>query len=80
MSLTGLAAQAPPARADCVYAEFYISRQDADPLWVVGEHDPCLTDTPWSWGLLLPGDVTKTGLPSGAPNGYHHDVRIPLPV
>lgn len=80
IGIAALIAQPVAASADCVYAEFYVTRQDAPPVWVVGENDPCLTETPWSWGLLLPGDVTKSGLPSGSPNGYHRDIRIPLPV
>ena len=79
VSLVGIGG-APPARADCVYAEFYVSREGDTPIWVIGENDPCITSTPWTWGAGGPGDTTQSGLPQGTPNGYYLDIRIPLPV
>lgn len=76
----GLGPGAAPASAECVYAEFYVTRANDTPIWVVGENDPCLYPTPWTWGILLPGDSTQGGLPDGTPNGYHRDIRVPLPV
>ena len=79
-SLVGVGA-APPAQADCVYAELYVTREGDTPIWVVGEHDPCLTPTPWTWQVADSVDftLTLTGHPDGAPNGYHRDIRVPLP-
>lgn len=73
---------APPAQADCVYAELYVTREGDTPIWVVGENDPCITPTPWTWFYTENSDFTwtLTALPDGAPNGYHYDIRLPLPV
>lgn len=77
--LAGMAS-APPAHAECVYAQAYITRQGEPPVYVVGESDPCLAPTDWSWGLLVPGSATKEGQPHGAPNGYGFEVRVPMAV
>lgn len=78
-SVVGMGA-APPAHADCVYAELYVTREGNTPIWVVGENDPCITPTYWTWGVTDDSDFTRTGLPNGTPNGYHYDIRVPLPV
>lgn len=78
VSLVGIGG-APPARADCVYAEVYVTREGDTPIWVVGENDPCITSTPWTWQISDDSDLTRTGLPNGTPNGYHRDMRVPLP-
>ncbi len=81
VSLVGIGG-APPAQADCVYAEVYVTREGDTPIWVAGENDPCITSTPWTWFFVDSVDftMTLTGHPDGAPNGYHRDIRVPLPV
>ncbi len=76
----GLGLGAAPAGADCLYAEFYVTREGESPVHVLGENDPCVTSTYWTWFLLVPGNATQPGLPAGSPNGYHLDVRVPLPL
>jgi hypothetical protein len=73
-------ASASPAQAECVYAQAYVTREGAPPVYVTGESDPCVAPTDWSWGLLVPGSATKEGMPSGSPNGYGFEVRVPMPV
>jgi hypothetical protein len=69
----------PQARSACVDAEIYVTRQGQDPVFVYGEHDPCVTPTPWNHSFTHHGELTRTGLPDGAPNGYWVDLRIPAP-
>lgn len=71
---------AAPAKADCVYAEAYVTVEGGDPIYLVGENDPCITQTDWGWAVLVPGKMTKGGLPNGTPNGYFIDIRVPSPV
>jgi hypothetical protein len=71
---------AAPAGAECVYAEVYVTREGDTPIWLLGENDPCIYATPWTWAVTDHGDLTRSGLPTGAPNGLHHDIRVPSPV
>lgn len=70
---------AGPADAECVYAVVYVTREGEPPVYVVGENDPCVTQTDYSQEFFLPLDGTTPGMPAGAPNGYFVDLRIPVP-
>lgn len=67
------------AKADCVHAVVYVSRSHSDPVYVYGEHDPCVSQTPWYHAVSLPGYTTLQNLPPGTPNGYFVDIRLPAP-
>jgi hypothetical protein len=67
------------ARAECVYAEAYVTREGDTPVYVIGENDPCVTPTPWYQEVFLPLDGHQNGLPTGAPNGFLIDLRVPVP-
>ena len=79
-SVLGMGPGASPARAECVYAEVYVTREGDTPIWVVGENDPCIYPTPWTWAVTEQDDATSTNLPPGTPNGYYYDIRVPIPV
>ena len=70
---------APPADAECVHAVVYVTRENDTPVYVVGENDPCLTPTPWYQEITLPSGGHADGMPTGAPNGYFVDLRVPVP-
>ena len=74
----GLTLPPTPARAECVYALIYVTREQAPPIYVHGPNG-CVTPTPWYQEVFLPGHLTLTDLPPGAPNGYFVDIRIPVP-
>jgi hypothetical protein len=65
-----------PADAECVYAEVYVTREQAAPVYV---NNGCVVPTPWYQEVFLPGHLTLTNLPPGTPNGYFVDIRIPIP-
>jgi hypothetical protein len=71
----------PSARAagECVHAVVYVTREGEPPVWVAGEQDPCLTPTPWYQEIVFPSDSHNDGMPTGAPNGYFVDLRVPVP-
>ena len=68
-----------PAGAECVYAVVYVTRENAPPMYLAGENDPCLTPTPWYQEIYVPSDGHVPGTPAGAPNGYFVDLRVPVP-
>lgn len=70
---------APQARAECLDAVVYVTRQGEDPVYLHGESDPCVTQTPWDHTFTHHGEFTDTGMPNGAPNGYWVDLRVPAP-
>ena len=69
----------PPARADCVYVELYVTRRNADPIHPLGD-DPCVYPTSWDT-LTDPSDehTDDHDLPDGAPDGYYVKVGVPAP-
>lgn len=67
------------AHADCLNAVIYVTRAGEAPTYVHGEHDPCVTETPWNQSYTYHGELTRPGLPLGAPNGYWIDLGIPAP-
>lgn len=67
------------AHAECVYAVVYVTREGDSPLYVVGENDPCLTQTAYTQEVFVPTDGDTGGMPQGAPNGYFVDLRVPVP-
>jgi hypothetical protein len=67
------------ARAECVYAQVDITVQDGAPIHVLGHPDPCVTETPWKQGAFYTDGFRQTGLPTGSPNGYEADFRVPAP-
>lgn len=71
----------PDAKAECVHLELYVRRANTGPMWVHGEHDPCVVPTYWNQTVLIThGDNnTINGQPEGTPSGYHVDLRVPLP-
>lgn len=68
-----------PARADCVYVEFYVTRRNADPMYPLGD-DPCVHPTAWDT-LADPSDqhTDEHDLPDGTPDGYYVKVGLPVP-
>jgi len=68
-----------PADAECVYAVVYVTRENAPPVYVAGENDPCLTPTPWYQEVFVPTDGHIPETPDGVPNGYFVDLRVPVP-
>lgn len=69
----------PQARAECLDAVVYVTRQGDSPVYVHGEHDPCVTQTPWDQTVTYHGELTDTGMPAGSPNGYWFDLHVPVP-
>lgn len=67
-----------PAAAECLYASVYVTRAEADPIYIHGP-DGCVYPTPWEQVFIVPGHLTLTNVPPGAPNGYFVDIRIPFP-
>lgn len=68
-----------PAHSQCVEAVVYVTREGGSPIYVYGEHDPCVAPTPWGHTVTYHGETTRTGLPIGVPNGYWIDLRVPAP-
>jgi len=67
------------AGAECLHAVVYVTRQGAPPVYVAGQNDPCLAPTGYSQEVFLPVDGGTGGLPTGAPNGFFVDLRVPVP-
>lgn len=67
-----------PAAAECLYVDFYVTRQDAAPIYPIGPGG-CRASTGWKQRVFVPGYETVTGVPSGTPNGYYLDLRVPVP-
>lgn len=67
-----------PAKADCVYLTAYVTREAASPTYV---NNGCVphTNTPWLHDVTLSPRYTGTGHPTGTPNGFVVDLRVPLP-
>jgi hypothetical protein len=79
LALAAVFVPARPADAECLYAVVYVTREGDSPVYVVGENDPCLTPTPWYQEITLPSGGHTDGMPTGAPNGYFVDLRVPVP-
>lgn len=76
--VTTAAVAVPSARADCVYVELYVTRENADPIHPLGE-DPCRYPTDWGTTTNPLSEHSRTGMPDGAPNGYYFKVGVPIP-
>ena len=70
---------APKANAQCIEAVVYATRENDSRVYVYGEHDPCVTDTPWNQSYTYHGELVQAGLPQGMPNGYWIDLWVPAP-
>lgn len=74
---------AMPAKADCLYVDFWLIVEDADgdghdePQYV---HLGCVTDTDYPWVLSVPAHGNRENLPAGTPNGFYLQVHIPAPI
>ena len=72
-------ALSPPAEADCVYVDFHVTTENAPPIYPAGS-DPCRYPTTWPTVVTASPHFTHTGgKPTGTPNGFNLEVRIPLP-
>lgn len=66
------------ARADCLYGEVFVERQNASTVYPLGSN-PCLTPTSGTWMVFVgPVDVGHD-VPDGAPKRVYVDVRVPVP-
>lgn len=71
-----LVSQAPPSHADCIWVQAYITRANDTPYYV---WNGCVYPTDWGWGLGPGTGNGASGLPSGTPNGFFVQVKIPVP-
>ena len=73
-----LVMQSPPSQAgDCIYAEAYVTRENATPLWI---WNGCVVPT--DWNVTVEPEITdeRPGVvPTGTPNGFYVYVRVPAP-
>ena len=67
-----------PVAAECLYVDVYVTRKDATPIYPIGPGG-CRASTGWKQRVFVPSYETVTVVPSGAPNGYYLDLRVPVP-
>ena len=69
--------QSPPSKADCIWVQAYLTRENQAPLYL---WNGCVYPT--DWGYLAgtgAGDDRPGVVPTGVPNGAFIYVKIPVP-
>lgn len=75
-----LAGAQPDAKAECLYLKAYVKRKNAAPIWVYGEHNPCVTATPWPYLFEYEDNDTTTLIgPDGTYGGSYIQAKFPVP-
>ena len=68
-----------PAKADCLQADVYLTREDTTPTYLNGPNS-CVVPTPWPRANRVYGEEQQENtLPPGHVNGAGVNVWIPLP-
>jgi hypothetical protein len=76
-----VAAHAPPADAECVYADVWITWSGGGTSYITPwPEKQCLLPTPWTYPAEPYVDDNENHIPTGMPNGGGVQAGVPTPV